>query len=103
MKESPQSQESASSVDPTPHVGEQQRTGSPVVQRPPKSRSCWLPPPSREEIVMAVLVLVFLIGFPWLNPGYRFLSLAITTGFTAIALYGLGLQFGQAGIMSVGH
>jgi branched-chain amino acid transport system permease protein len=103
MKESPQSQESASSVGPTPHVREQQRTGSPVVQRSPKSRSCWLPPPSREEIVTAVLVLVFLIGFPWLNPGYRFLSLAITTGFTAIALYGLGLQFGQAGIMSVGH
>jgi len=46
---------------------------------------------------------MFLVGFPWLNPGYRFLSLGITTGITTIALYGLGLQFGQAGIMSVGH
>ena len=63
----------------------------------------WLRLPSGEEIVVVVIVIAFLIGFPWLHPGYRFLSLAITTGFTAIALYGLGLQFGQAGIMSVGH
>jgi branched-chain amino acid transport system permease protein len=55
------------------------------------------------QIVAATVVLGFLVGFPSLNPGYRFLSLAITTGITAIALYGLGLQFGQAGIMSVGH
>ena len=40
---------------------------------------------------------------PWLNPGYRFLSLATSTGITAIALYGLAILFGQAGIMSVGH
>src|SRR6202790_338540 len=53
--------------------------------------------------VPGILLVVFLIGFPWLNPGYRFLSLGITTGITTIALYGLGLQFGQAGIMSVGH
>jgi branched-chain amino acid transport system permease protein len=59
--------------------------------------------PSGAEIVVAIFAVGFLIGFPWLHPGYRFLSLAITTGFTAIALYGLGLQFGQAGIMSVGH
>jgi branched-chain amino acid transport system permease protein len=59
--------------------------------------------PSAGQAVTAMVLLVFLVGFPWLNPGYRFLSLGITTGITTIALYGLGLQFGQAGIMSVGH
>jgi branched-chain amino acid transport system permease protein len=59
--------------------------------------------PSAGQAVTAVVLLMFLVGFPWLNPGYRFLSLGITTGITTIALYGLGLQFGQAGIMSVGH
>jgi branched-chain amino acid transport system permease protein len=63
----------------------------------------WLVLPSRQEIITGIAVLAFLLVFPWLNPGYRFLSLAVTTGFTAVALYGLGLQFGQAGIMSVGH
>ena len=63
----------------------------------------WVRPPSGAESIAAIILMIFLIGFPWLHPGYRFLSLAITTGFTAIALYGLGLQFGQAGIMSVGH
>ena len=43
-----------------------------------------------RELVVAIVAIGFLIGFPWLNPGYRFLSLAITTGITAIALYGLG-------------
>jgi branched-chain amino acid transport system permease protein len=65
--------------------------------------SGWLERPPLDHIVMGVAILGFLIVFPFLNPGYRFLSLAITTGFTAIALYGLALQFGQAGIMSVGH
>src|ERR1700747_2369949 len=65
--------------------------------------SGWVRLPSVAESIVAIILLVFLIAFPWLHPGYRFLSLAITTGFTAIALYGLGLQFGQAGIMSVGH
>ena len=65
--------------------------------------SGWVRPPSSAESIVAIILIIFLIGFPWLHPGYRFLSLAITTGFTAIALYGLGLQFGQAGIMSVGH
>ncbi|MBZ9864640.1 branched-chain amino acid ABC transporter permease [Mesorhizobium sp. CA15] len=46
---------------------------------------------------------MLLIALPWLGLGYRFLSIAITTLYTAIGLYGLGLQFGQAGIMSVGH
>jgi branched-chain amino acid transport system permease protein len=65
--------------------------------------STWVEWPSAGQIFAAALVVGFLVGFPWFNPGYRFLSLAITTGITAIALYGLGLQFGQAGIMSVGH
>src|ERR1700756_1166050 len=59
--------------------------------------------PSRLEIIAGIVVALFLLGFPWFNPGYRILSLAITTAFTAVALYGLALQFGQAGIMSVGH
>src|SRR6185503_1257365 len=63
--------------------------------------STWIPSPG--QAVTAFVLVMFLVGFPWLNPGYRFLSLGITTGITTIALYGLGLQFGQAGIMSVGH
>jgi branched-chain amino acid transport system permease protein len=59
--------------------------------------------PNRLEIITGIVVALFLLGFPWLNPGYRILSLSITTAFTAVALYGLALQFGQAGIMSVGH
>src|SRR5262249_60800061 len=60
-------------------------------------------PPSLEQLVTAALVVPLLAALPWLGLGYRFLSLAVTTAYTAIALYGLGLQFGQAGIMSVGH
>lgn len=63
----------------------------------------WIERPSREHLVVGTIILILLIVFPSLDPGYRYLSLAITTGFTAIALYGLSLQFGQAGIMSVGH
>lgn len=63
----------------------------------------WLERPSREQVVVGLLVLAGLAAFPLLGPGYRLLSLSVTTGFTAIALYGLALQFGQAGIMSVGH
>ena len=59
--------------------------------------------PSLEQSVVGILILVLLLALPWLHLGYRFLSVAITTGYTAIALYGLGVQFGQAGIMSVGH
>ena len=59
--------------------------------------------PSLEHLLVGVIFLALLIAFPLLDPGYRYLSLAITTAFTAIALYGLSLQFGQAGIMSVGH
>jgi branched-chain amino acid transport system permease protein len=57
----------------------------------------------REQLVVAVLLVAGLIALPWLGLGYRFLSIAITTAYTAVALYGLGLQFGQGGIMSVGH
>lgn len=57
----------------------------------------------REQLGAAIVVVAVLVALPWLGLGYRFLSLAITTGYTAIALYGLGIQFGQAGIMSVGH
>lgn len=80
--------------------------GRPTQKRPVRASSGdsgWVRLPSGAESIVAIILIIFLIGFPWLHPGYRFLSLAITTGFTAIALYGLGLQFGQAGIMSVGH
>ena len=70
---------------------------------PHRAAPGWAERPSREHLVVGVIILVLLIVFPSLDPGYRYLSLAITTGFTAIALYGLSLQFGQAGIMSVGH
>jgi branched-chain amino acid transport system permease protein len=68
-----------------------------------RRRAGVVPLPSLEQSVVGILVLVLLLALPWLHLGYRFLSVAITTGYTAIALYGLGLQFGQAGIMSVGH
>jgi branched-chain amino acid transport system permease protein len=76
------------------------------VTKPQQSRTPtggWIERPSREQIVLAVVVVSLIAIFPLLNPGYRLLSLAVTTGFTAIALYGLALQFGQAGILSVGH
>jgi branched-chain amino acid transport system permease protein len=76
---------------------------APTLRAPRRSSPGWVERPSREHIVVGAIVLVLLIIFPSLDPGYRYLSLAITTGFTAIALYGLSLQFGQAGIMSVGH
>ncbi len=59
--------------------------------------------PSREQACVALVVVAAIVIFPLLGPGYRLMSLAITTGITAIALFGLTLQFGQAGIMSVGH
>jgi branched-chain amino acid transport system permease protein len=54
-------------------------------------------------MVVAVLVAVGVLALPWLNPGYRALSFAITTGVTAIVLYGMAIPFGQAGIMSLGY
>ena len=56
-----------------------------------------------ERLVVPAVVVLVLIGLPWLNPGYRYLSIATSTGISAIALYGLAILFGQAGIMSVGH
>ena len=54
-------------------------------------------------MVVTVLVVVGVLTLPWLNPGYRALSFAITTGVTAIVLYGMAIPFGQAGIMSLGY
>src|ERR1700750_977860 len=78
----------------------------PRTETGPKRSKPWAPraaPPSVGGIIAGAILIVFLVAFPSFHPGYRFLSLAITTGITAIALYGLGIQFGQAGIMSVGH
>lgn len=58
---------------------------------------------SRERMIAAAIIVVILAGVPWLNPSYRFLSVAISTGIAAVALYGLSIPFGQAGILSVGH
>jgi branched-chain amino acid transport system permease protein len=103
MSDSPQKPEPgrSSSESPTPSPIEPAPGGPPTDRRVGHGGSTWIS--SAVQAVIAILLLVFLIGFPWLNPGYRFLSLGITTGITTIALYGLGLQFGQAGIMSVGH
>jgi branched-chain amino acid transport system permease protein len=83
-------------VSPTPVTRTPTRTD-------PKDKPRRFDAPNRLEIITGTIVALFLLGFPWLNPGYRILSLSITTAFTAVALYGLALQFGQAGIMSVGH
>ncbi len=58
---------------------------------------------SVESIVVAVAVIALLVAVPWLGPSYRFLSVATSTGIATIALYGLSVLFGQAGILSVGH
>ncbi len=55
-----------------------------------------VPLPASVQAITAILLAVLLIALPWLGLGYRFLSIAITTLYTAIGLYGLGLQFGQA-------
>ena len=103
MNENPKFHEPAPPVGPPHEVAPQRRSSASVLRSSAKEQSGWVQLPSRQEIVAAVVVVVFLVAFPWLNPGYRYLSLAITTGITSIALYGLGIQFGQAGIMSVGH
>src|ERR1700722_5246028 len=56
-----------------------------------------------ERLIVPTVVVAVLVGLPWLHPGYRMLSLAISTGVSVIALCGLAILFGQAGIMSVGH
>jgi branched-chain amino acid transport system permease protein len=59
--------------------------------------------PRPAFVLLTVAVLVFLIAFPWLGPGYRLLSFAATTATAAIVLYGLVIPFGQAGILSLGY
>jgi branched-chain amino acid transport system permease protein len=56
-----------------------------------------------ERSILPIVVVIVLVGLPWLHPGYRLLSLAVSTGLNTIALCGLAILFGQAGIMSVGH
>jgi branched-chain amino acid transport system permease protein len=59
--------------------------------------------PSPGAALVTALVVLAVFVFPWLNPGYRALSFAVTTGVTAIVLYGMAIPFGQAGIMSLGY
>lgn len=56
-----------------------------------------------ERAIAPACVFLLLLALPWLHPGYRLLSLAVSTGVNTIALCGLAILFGQAGIMSVGH
>lgn len=56
-----------------------------------------------ERMFMPTILIVVLVGLPWVHPGYRLLSLATSTGISAITLCGLAILVGQAGIMSVGH
>jgi branched-chain amino acid transport system permease protein len=73
-------------------------TGPAAVRRP--RNSAW---PSPAALILTVLVVIGVFAFPWLNPGYRALSFAVTTAITAIVLYGMAIPFGQAGIMSLGY
>jgi branched-chain amino acid transport system permease protein len=50
-----------------------------------------------------MVIVVVLLAIPWLNPGYRLLSFAISTAIAGIVLYGLAIPFGQAGILSLGY
>jgi len=56
-----------------------------------------------ERWLVVVAMFVALAALPWLTTETRLISLAITTGINVIALYGLAILFGQAGILSVGH
>jgi branched-chain amino acid transport system permease protein len=67
--------------------------------RRPKT-SVW---PSAAALILTTVVFAGVLAFPWLNPGYRALSFAVTTGITAIVLYGMAIPFGQAGVMSLGY
>jgi branched-chain amino acid transport system permease protein len=58
---------------------------------------------SPELLVVTVLVAIGLLCLPWLHPGYRMLSFAVSTGIAGIVLYGLAIPFGQAGILSLGY
>jgi branched-chain amino acid transport system permease protein len=59
--------------------------------------------PSPAALILTAVVVAGVFAFPWLHPGYRALSFAVTTGVTAIVLYGMAIPFGQAGIMSLGY
>ncbi len=58
---------------------------------------------SYERAVVTLVVVAVLVAAPWIDHSYRFLSIAISTGIAAITLYGLGILFGQAGILSIAH
>ena len=60
-------------------------------------------PRSYEAGIIALLVVATLIAAPFIDHSYRFLSIAISTGISAITLYGLGILFGQAGMLSIAH
>ena len=70
----------------------------PALRRP--RSSAW---PSPAALILTALVVIGVFAFPWLHPGYRVLSFAVTTAITAIVLYGMAIPFGQAGIMSLGY
>ncbi len=60
-------------------------------------------PRSWEAGIIALLVVAALVAAPFIDHSYRFLSIAISTGISAITLYGLGILFGQAGMLSIAH
>ncbi len=53
--------------------------------------------------ITALVVAALILALPWLHPGYRLLSFAVSTGIAGIVLYGLAIPFGQAGILSLGY
>jgi branched-chain amino acid transport system permease protein len=59
--------------------------------------------PSAAFIVLTVVLVAAVMGLPWMHPGYRLLSFAVSSGLAAIVLYGMAVPFGQAGIMSLGY
>src|SRR5260370_520558 len=48
--------------------------------------------PNRLEIITGIIVTLFLLGFPWLNPVYRILSLSIPPPFTPLSFSLLPLR-----------
>ena len=72
-------------------------------ERPPVSPAKGRTRSSPAFLIVTALVVVAVLALPWMHPGYRLLSFAITTGLTAIVLYGMAVPFGQAGIMSLGY
>lgn len=71
--------------------------------RPPVGHAKGGVHPSRTFIIVTAVVVVAVLALPWMHPGYRLLSFAVTTCLTAIVLYGMAVPFGQAGIMSLGY